>query len=250
MIVQYASDLHLEFPQNKEFLRLSPIEPKGELLLLAGDIVPFAVLDKHNDFFDYISDHFHTTYWIPGNHEYYYYDITKKKGAFSEKIRNNIWLLNNTVMNCNNTSIICSTLWSKINPPYQWQIENRISDFQLIQEGDHKFSTASFNLFHQESLSFIKEEVQKNSHAIVMTHHVPTFMNYPDQYKTSLLSDAFAIELSDWIESTNIAYWLYGHHHQNVADFKIGDTTMITNQLGYVNRNEHTKYNSEKYIII
>ena len=46
-----------------------PIKSVGDILILAGDIVPFAVMKDYLDFFNYISDHCKQTYWIPGNHE-------------------------------------------------------------------------------------------------------------------------------------------------------------------------------------
>lgn len=251
MTIQHASDLHLEFKQNKEFLKLNPLQPKGDVLLLAGDIVPFTVLDQHNDFFNYISDHFKTTYWIPGNHEYYYFDLAEKCGIFNENIRSNVHLVNNVVINEGGINLIFSTMWSKISPANQWQIENGMSDFHVIKYNKLRFSAQQYNLLHEESLQFITSALQQKTtdKKIVVTHHAPTHMHYPEIYKGSALNEGFAVELTELINTTQPNYWIYGHHHYNTPDFNIGNTQLLTNQLGYVSHNEHLLFNTEKTII-
>lgn len=96
MLLQYASDLHLEFHENRNFIKKQQLQPVGEVLVLAGDIMSFAFIDKCKDFFNYLADHFEATYWLPGNHEYYHYDIAQKSGVLNEKIRSNVFLVNNT----------------------------------------------------------------------------------------------------------------------------------------------------------
>jgi len=248
MIVQYASDLHLEFPENKDFLDCNPIMPVGDILLLAGDIVPFAIMDKHKDFFSYLSDHFEITYWIPGNHEYYYFDLSMKCGSFIDNIKENVHLVNNISVVQNNIRFIFSTLWSSINPANQWHIERSISDFQVIKFNNNQLSADRFNQLHQESLKFITAELQTktSSKSVVVTHHVPTFMNYPEKYKGDSLNDAFAVELFGLIESRGPDAWVFGHHHSNIPDFTIWKTQMLTNQLGYVKCGEHRYFNPEK----
>jgi len=248
--IQYASDLHLEFPANKEFMKKHPLQPVGDVLVLAGDIVPFVVMDKYKDFFNYLSDHFETTYWLPGNHEYYHFDIAEKSGVLHEKICSNVFLVNNTSVVHENAKLIFSTLWSHISPGYQWQIERNLNDFHLIKHKGFRFSSEQYNQLHEESLAFIQNELKtvKDEKVAVFTHHCPTFLNYPEQYKGDLLNEAFAVELHNLIESSEIACWVYGHHHTNTPEFTIGNTRLITNQLGYVQRNEHRLFETNKVI--
>lgn len=250
MVIQYASDLHLEFPENKKFIKDNPIKPVGEILVLAGDIVPFAVLDKHNDFFNYVSDNFENTYWIPGNHEYYYSDLADRCGSFHEKIKDNVHLLNNTVIENGNTNLIFSTLWSKISPANQWQIERSMSDFQVIKYESYLFSAEQFNQLHTESLTFLKQALHHyyTTKTVVVTHHVPTFLNYPEKYKGDVLNDAFVVELFDLIKDSGADCWIYGHSHVNTPDFEIGKTNLLTNQLGYVSHDEQKLFNTQKVI--
>lgn len=252
MKIQYCSDLHLEFPENKEFLKDNPLLPKGDILLLAGDIVPFAVMDNHKDFFDYVSDNFKYTYWVAGNHEYYRSEITDKTGAFNEKIRSNVFLINNTSVIQNNIKFVFSTLWTKIRPEYQWQIEKGLNDFHVIKYKGYRLSTEKYNMLHAESLKFLKQELnsEKTNKTIVVTHHVPTLFNYPEKYKGSVLNEAFAVELFNLIETAGPDYWVFGHHHQNIPDFKIGKTKLTTNQLGYVVYGEHILFKENKVFSI
>jgi predicted phosphohydrolase len=248
--LQYASDLHIEFPANREFIKQHPLQPVGDILVLSGDIVPFAVMDKHKDFFSYVADHFETTYWLPGNHEYYHFDITEKSGLLNEKIRNNVFLVNNTSVVQGNTKLIFSTLWSKISEGHQWQIERGLNDFHMIKNKGFRFSAQAYNQLHEESLNLVRTEIENTTqeNLAVFTHHCPTFLNYPEQYKGDILNEAFAKELHDFIETSSIDCWIYGHHHSNTPEFTIGNTKLLTNQLGYVQRNEHNFFDVNIYI--
>jgi hypothetical protein len=58
------------------------------------------------------------------------------------------------------------------------------------------------------------------------------------EHKSSLLNSAFATELGDFIADSRIDAWIFGHSHANI-DATIGNTRIVSNQLGYVYYNEH-----------
>lgn len=250
MKIQYCSDLHLEFPENKKFMDRHPLEPVGEVLLLAGDILPFSFHKKETTFIDYVADNFEAVYWIPGNHEYYRYDIATVTDPLLEQLRPNVWLVNNQCITYKSVNFICSTLWSKINIVNALDIQRSVSDFFAIASKGQKFTTGQFNELHDSCISFLQKAVTENAGGknIVVTHHVPTLYNYPEKYRNSQLNEAFAVELFDFIHDSGAAYWIYGHHHSNSAPFTIGNTTMLTNQFGYVQKREHKAFKTNACI--
>ena len=253
MKIQYASDLHLEFKENKAFLNENPLPVIGDVLLLAGDIVPFAKLNEHKDFFSLLSDSFEATYWVPGNHEYYHYNIANKMGEIFESIKKNVFLVNNTSVVHDDVKFIFSTLWSNISPMKEYQIQRAMNDFYVIKfRGSNPLSIAQYNKLHADSLAFLKKELKLKAATknVVVTHHVPTYKNYPEKYKDSIINEAFAVELFDFIETFAPDYWIYGHTHGNTPDFEIGKTKLLTNQLGYMKYGEQDGFNNDKHFII
>jgi predicted phosphohydrolase len=251
MKIQYCSDLHIEFPANKTYLQANPLKPEGEILLLAGDIIPFAEIENENDFFNFLSDSFEHSFWIPGNHEYYRSDISKRTGILHEKIRSNVSLLNNTAIDHKGVRLLFSTLWSKINPALELVIQKSIADFRLIKNDGKKITVDDYDQLYENCRAFLVKELSNvtDQKTIVVTHHLPTFFNYPEKYRYSELNTAFATELCDLIEPLDVEYWIFGHSHEIVPDFKIGKTTLTTNQLGYVDYGEHLNFVNNKLLL-
>ena len=108
MKIQYASDLHVEFQANRNELKFKEIKPMAEILLLAGDIMPFKMIRHLTGFWDNLSKNFKEVYWIPGNHEYYGYDLMAAADLLHKNvpIRDNVFLLNNKVVTIEDVNII------------------------------------------------------------------------------------------------------------------------------------------------
>ena len=254
MKIQYASDLHLEFKENSNFLKHHPLTVSAEVLVLAGDIgyIGDDNYSRH-PFWNWASENYRQVIVIPGNHEFYkQFDISKLYDGWSLQIRENILCCYNSVIPLNDeTELIATTLWGRIGLQDAFRTESAISDFRRIRWACEPLDWVRFNEEHDRCFRFLEQQVNRSKakHIVVATHHVPSFELVAPEFKGSPLNGAFAVELGNYIAASPIEYWIYGHSHRNI-DKVIGNTRCVSNQLGYVFGNEHSSFNTSAYIEI
>lgn len=254
MKIQYASDLHLEFRENSNYLKEYPLSVSGEILVLAGDIgyIGDDNYSKH-PFWDWASEIYSRVIVVPGNHEFYkMFDIDQLYNGWTLEIRKNISCYYNVVIPLDDeTDLIATTLWGHIELHNAFRTESVISDFHRIRQGNEALDWNRFNEEHNRCFRFLDESVKhcKAKHIIVASHHVPSYELVAPEFKGSPLDGAFTVELGDYIAASPIEYWIYGHSHRNI-DKIIGNTRCVSNQLGYVFQNEHISFEKRKHISI
>lgn len=251
MKIQYCSDLHLEFDQNDKYIIRNPLTICGDILILAGDVVPLHDEFLNNSFFNFISDNYKQVFWVPGNHEFYHKDLTEFSSSFTIKLKSNVHIVNNIDLQYENIHFIFSTLWTKISRLNEKIIENGVSDFTSITNKNKKLKAADFNNQHSGCVDFIKQSLKNIRYkTVVVTHHVPSSLCSSKEHHNSSINEAFCIDLTDFIETSNVNFWIYGHSHFNHKPTFIGNTILLTNQLGYVQLNEHLTFRDNAYFSI
>lgn len=248
MRIQYCSDLHLEFSENWRWLQQKPLLSQAEILLIAGDTYYLGENFAQHPFFDIVSEAFEQVFLIPGNHEFYRgFDINLcLQESVKLEIRPNVHLVNNIALTIEDVEFIFTTLWSKI-VHHPGPIMNSLNDFHLIYLNDRKLSLNGYNSLFEYAYTFLQKTLgeKKRAHRIVVTHHLPSELCNVKEFHGSQLNEAFCVELTNFIETTDVDYWIYAHSHRNKKSFQIGNTTMLTNQLGYVRYAENYNFNRE-----
>ena len=258
--LQFVSDLHLEFEQNRKWLRAHPLKVTGDILLVAGDTAYLDLPDSGCDtysqysFWDWASEHYRQVIVCLGNHDFYgYYDLATMPDGYCRRIRQNVHAYYNAVVHIDNVDVIVSTLWSFIEPYNAYLTEKGVSDFYRIKYNGHRLTANDFNNEHERCLSFVKRAVaeSKAQTKIVLSHHVPTQLCTAKEFRGSTINGAFTVELGDYIADSGIEYWIYGHSHRNI-DAEIGKTKILSNQLGYIHQDEqlHNGFNSGRSLIL
>lgn len=244
MKIQIASDLHLEFPENRRWLNRNPLIKKADVLILAGDIILNKKANEAKRFYKEVRKSFKNIIQIPGNHEYYFGEIAFAYPNYYKKLAKNHIIANNKTIIIDNVKFILSTLWSLIPEKSAILIQNSINDYQTIYSkvDGEKFliGTKVTNHYYISSLKYIRKELEKdfNGKVVVVTHHLPSFKCVSKRFAGDELNFAFASELKSLIlKFPKIKLWVHGHSH-DFKEMKIGKTKVVRNSLGYVRQNE------------
>lgn len=165
--------------------------------------------------------------------------------------KENVGYYQNQIVRIDDTDFILSTLWSHIPPVYEYFVSRGLNDFYQTRFNGKRLTVEDYNRLHTYCLDFIKKSVAESraNHIVVLTHHLPTLQVVAAQHQGSDLNTAFATELGDFIANSRIDVWIYGHSHTNI-DTIIGNTKIISNQMGYIFANEHLRngFDAGKFI--
>jgi Icc-related predicted phosphoesterase len=281
MLVQYMSDIHLEFG---EFDLQNP--EQAEVLILAGDILvadDFSNLLPHHwdtvapntaeqegrrnlsavryrTFLEQVNDMYKHVVVIAGNHEFYRGKWVKSLQMLRDVYAHypNIHFLENDSYIVDDVTFVGATLWTDMNHGDAltlYTVTNEMSDFSIIrndQAGHTKLRPAHTIIRHRNSLDYIKQLVsdQHDRKFVMVSHHAPTFTSVSDYHRDQhLINGAYASNLSEFIlDHPQIQYWVHGHMHTH-CDYLVGDTRVMCNPRGYVGSPEPNYYRSRYFNI-
>ena len=255
-MIQYASDLHLEFEENEDFIKQFPLEVAGDILVLAGDTCYLGKGVEHfkDSFFKWCSDNYKETYLLPGNHEYYgKFPLDQTLDDWQLDICPNVHYLNNKSVVIGNTELFFSTLWSHLDPMEIYNVQHVMNDFRRIKLSNNSYRAIYQNRIHGICRRWLTQALKesKAEMKIVVTHHCPLADSGVQAYVGTMAYPAYAEDMSLLMKETTPDYWIHGHVHTRCTRGKVVDvTTILSNTLGYVDYDENVGFNRKAVIEI
>lgn len=232
MKILVLSDLHIEF--DKFQIDSSSVD----VVVLAGDIHV-----KENGLqwaIDNIKDI--PVIYILGNHEFYGKAYPKLIDSLKERAsKSNIHILEKDLLTIDSINFLGCTLWTDFelfgDPRIAgFECQQVMTDFKKIRLSPKfsKLRSIDVAVIHRQSIAWLKNELERlDTHTnIVISHHAPSKLSVPREYKEDIISSAYASNLDNIIQKYQPKYWIHGHLH-NSSDYLIGETRVVCNPRGY-----------------
>jgi Icc-related predicted phosphoesterase len=241
MKVYYASDLHLEK------MHLQNPNITGEVLVLAGDIIPIALINPQNPrykdkvadnvkcLFTQLCNQFKHIVYVAGNHELYYSDINDVPLLKQLLQYDNLHILDNECITIDNVRFIGGTGWSDFNQYDSLtmaRVAGCINDYCRITNNGKLIDVYDVLEKHAAFCNFMKSIKKIDGITdIVITHHSPSKATISQSHRDQFITNGcYSSDLTRFMH--NINYWIHGHQHF-ANDVSEGKCRVISNTRGY-----------------
>lgn len=251
MRIHYMSDLHLEFGALDKPL------PKGDVLVLAGDITLLATLDPAKTdttarevreatlrLFEVAARNFDRVVYLMGNHEHYGFCIDDSEATVRRHFPD-VVLLEDGHVDLGDAILCGATLWTDMgggDPTMELAVQRAMSDFYIIETRDQDrlraLRPADVRPRFAASLAYIGKLADENPgrKLVVATHHAPSKLGVAPAQRASRINAAYYTDLHGFIEARpNIAAWIHGHTHVQ-TEYDVGQCRVRSNARGYAGR--------------
>lgn len=225
--IQILSDIHFEFDRDdgEAFARSVPVA--GDVLVLAGDVVPLTSGAKFDRAFRWFCKRFGHVVYVPGNHEYYGTSPARAESLLvtSAPCFPNLHVLNPGTVTIEGVRFVGAALWF---PPTPDEAQHRkyLNDFRFIQD-----FVPWVHETHAAHLAFLEDNIRPGD--VVVTHYLPHPRSVAPQYARSPLNRFFlAADAAPLVERAGARLWIHGHTHHS-CDYTVGETRVVCNPRGY-----------------
>lgn len=233
MKIQLASDLHLEFLEQR-FPGYRVVEPTdADLLVLAGDI------HRATQAIDAFADWPVPVLYVHGNHEAYH----EQYGDLLPRLRaraagSNVHFLENDELVLGGVRFLGCCLWTDYRlPPFDPQVamqeaERTLLDHRKIHIGERLLTAEDALHVHEASRHWLEARLEEDfpGPTVVISHHAPHPLSIHARYAGSIVNAAFVSDLTPLLARTDL--WLHGHVHDSF-DYEIAGARIIANPRGY-----------------
>lgn len=217
----------MEFEEEggEPFAREVPV--RGDVLVLAGDLLPLRSLEDAKRAFGWFCGRFPHVVYLPGNHEYYRNSAANADAVLAAcaEASTNLHVLNPGLTTIGGTRFVGAALWFPPTPD-EAMYRRLVNDFRLI-DGFVPWVHET----HAAHLAFLRANVQPGD--VVVTHHLPHPRSVAPQFARSPLNRfLLADDAADLVERGGARLWVHGHTHAP-CDYVVGETRVICNPRGY-----------------
>lgn len=223
--IQIASDLHCEFHRDHGESLFASIKPVGDVLVLAGDVIPTKWYEDIKRIVADCADRWESVIYVSGNHEMYGNHFKHSMDVLAEVCgkHSNVHFLDNEHVTLKGVKFFGGTGWfsNPIGDPFAMASRSQLNDFYQIVDLE-RYCYDSHRQFEKGALT--------GGPDVIISHHLPDQRCVHAKYAGNALNHYFVSDFD--VEAIDAKLWIHGHSH-TASDIMIGKTRVISNPFGY-----------------